>query len=196
LRTRTNISLVLDTKLRLLKVGDILPTAAIDGKGTITVTGTSPRVYFDIPNMNVEFSAEVFVENDLEIAHLIARSNHEDRPNGFGGYYLYISFKEKKMYFKKEETHVLGYSPRLQEEAITFEKGIWYKMRIAVINEDDKVKILGYFGKAGETVGTGISVTDDGSLKGAPFTGVGKWCFIRTNKPNGVKYRNVSIRSI
>ena len=155
------------------------------------VSGSSPRLYIDCPNTDVEFSAEVFVENDLEITHLVARSNHEDRPGGFGGYYLYVNFKEQKMYFKKEETHVLGYSSRLRETDIIFEKGKWHKMKISMKNMlNGNVSIVGEFN------GTVISVIDDGTLKGPPYTGEGKWAFIRTNKPNGVSYKNVLIQAI
>ena len=45
----------------------------------------------------------------------------------------------------------------------------------------------------GEFNNTVITQIDTGQLKGPAFTGEGKNCFIRTNKPNGVKYRNVSI---
>jgi hypothetical protein len=108
----------------ILKVGDTLPTAVIDGKGVCTVSGSSPRIYIDAPNQNLEISAEVLVEGKVEDCCLVARSNHQDRPDGFGGYYLYLSFKEKKMYFKKVITHVFGYSSRLQGKAITFNKGV------------------------------------------------------------------------
>lgn len=57
----------------------------------------------------------------------------------------------------------------------------------------------------GEFNGTKISVIDDGTLtngsgvvQGPPFTGTGKWCFIRTNRPSaeGVKYRNARIKQL
>src|SRR5215208_2134166 len=94
-----------DSKIQLLKVGDILPTAVIDGKGVCTVSGSSPRIYIDAPNENVEFSAEVLVEGNVKECYLVARSDHEDRPLGFGGYYYYLNFEDQKHYFKKELAH-------------------------------------------------------------------------------------------
>jgi hypothetical protein len=179
-----------DPKLQLLKVGDIAPTAII-GNGECRLTGSSPRLYISAPNKEVEFSAEVFVGNNLEIAHLIARSNHEDRPDGFGGYYLYVNFAEQKMYFKKEETHVLGYSPRLAETSINFDKNRWHKMSMRVMNTPDgNVSIQGVFDDRT------IVELDQGQLKGKPFIDTAKWCFIRTNKPDDVRYRNVEVKEI
>jgi hypothetical protein len=178
-----------DPKLQLLNVGDIPPRAIINA-GEIEVSGSSPRLYIDCPNQNVEFSAEVFVSKSVEICHLIARSNHEERPNGFGGYYLYVSMKDQEMYFKKEQTHVLGYSPRLQAVPVKFEKGKWYKMLIRVENTEGGVLVVGEFD------GNRITQYDSGQLKGEPYTFEGKWCFVRTNKPDGVKYRNVVVREI
>ena len=47
-----------------------------------------------------------------------------------------------------------------------------------------------------------ITLTDSGQIKcgdvsnTAPYLDVGKWCFIRTNSPNYVRYRNVAIMQI
>ena len=106
----------------------------------------------------------------------MARSNHEIRPDGFGGYYLYLNFKDKKIYFKKEQTHMLGYSPRLNEKPIPFTADTWHSAPIQVVDIDKKVKLTGYFD--GKQVN---DWTDDGSIKGPAFQGIGKWCFIRTN---------------
>ena len=193
-----------DDHLELIKVGD--PKAIINGDGTVTVNGKSPRLYIYKKNKDVEFSAEVCVEDDVEIAHLIARSKHQDEPKHtkFGGYYLYADFKDQKLYFKKEETHLKKYTDRIPEpgKPITFEKNKWYPMKISVKNiADEKVQIKGDFN------GTRISMVDDGTLvkthkngkkeeKGPPFREEGSCCFIRTNAPNNVKYRNVIMRQI
>lgn len=160
--------------------------------GQCKVSGSSPRLYITCPNKDVEFSAEVFVENDCEIAHLIARSDHQIRPSGFGGYYLYCNFKDQKMYFKKEQTHELGYSPRLKEKDINFDKGKWHKMVIKVWNDENNEEVL-IEGQFDDKI---IYAEDKGDLKGEPYTDEGKWCFIRTNKPDGVKYRNVKVQII
>jgi hypothetical protein len=192
-----------DSNVELIDVGD--PEAKINGDGTVTVNGKSPRLYISKKNKDVEFSAEVLVEDDAEIVHLIARSNHEKRPHGFGGYYLYANFKgdgednEQKLYFKKEIYHDL-YSSRLKEKKINFEKNKWYPFRISVKNDDDNVDIEGEFN------GVKISLVDDGKIKCGndndtientrPFTDAARWCFIRTNRPENVKYRNVIIKKI
>jgi hypothetical protein len=47
-----------------------------------------------------------------------------------------------------------------------------------------------------------ITLTDSGQIKcgdvsnTAPYLDVGKWCFIRTNSPSDVRYRNVAIMQI
>jgi hypothetical protein len=178
-----------EPKLKLLKVGDILPRAEIDGrKGECEVFGSSPRLYFSVPNKDVEMSAEVMVTNDVEIAHLIVRSNHEDRPDGHGGYYLYCNMKDNKVYFKCEETHEKGYSPRLGEKTINFTKDAWHKMVMRATNDGGSVVLEGKF----DDVSIRQRVTEDRFI----YQGEGKWCFIRTNDPNGVKYRNVQIKAI
>ena len=118
---------------------------------------------------------------------------------------MYADFKDQKLYFKKEETHFKGYTDRIPEpgKPITFEKNKWYPMKISVKNiADEKVQIKGDFN------GTRISMVDDGTLvktdsktgkkeeKGPPFREEGSCCFIRTNAPNNVKYRNVIMRQI
>jgi hypothetical protein len=59
-----------------------------------------------------------------------------------------------------------------------------------------KVEIQGEFNEQN------ITLTDSGQIKcgdvsnTAPYLDVGKWCFIRTNLPNDVRYRNVAIMQI
>ena len=178
-------------------MGDIEPSAFIDGQGHCSVTGSSPRLYIDAPNSNVEFSGEfkVGAGDGVEEIYLVARSNHEDRPKGFGGYYLYLNFQEKKSYFKKEQTHELGYSPRLNEKPIPFSADNWHTAAIQVVNEDDKkVRLMGHFD--GQQVN---DWTDNGSVNGPAFQGIGKWCFVRVNfddKPGAAKTKNASIKSV
>lgn len=152
------------------------------------VLGSSPRDYFWVKNKNVKMTAEVFVENNVEIAHLVVRSNHQDRPDGHGGFYLYANMKDQKLYFKCEETHEKGYSPRLVEEAIKFTPNEWHKLMMVATNEGNNVYLDGMF----DDVEIEKVITE----KRFAYQGEGKCCFIRTNKPDGVKYRNITIEEI
>jgi hypothetical protein len=177
-------------------VGDPAPSAFIDGQGQCSVSGGSPRLYMDAPNRNVEFVGEfkVGASDDVKEVYLVARSNHEDRPKGFGGYYYYLNFKDKKAYFKKEQTHELGYSPRLDEKVIQWEPDEWVTAKIVVVDNGKKVELQGHF--------NGIYLNhwvDDGSVKGPAFQGIGKWCFVRVNfgdNPGAANSRNVKIAKI
>ena len=58
-------------------------------------------------NQNVEFSGEFKVELAMALRRSIwwQGATMKIRPDGFGGYYLYLNFKDKQSYFKKEQTH-------------------------------------------------------------------------------------------
>jgi hypothetical protein len=186
-----------DPNVKLLKVGDILPTCIIDGKGTAKVTGSSPRLYINVPNQNVKLSFEVLVEKSVSQLYISARSNHEDRPDGFGGYPLYADIRGN-IFFKKELTHEIGYSSRLASKDIEFPIEKWIKGEVTIRNIDNgKVECTGIFnGVTTKIIDDGkIVIENDPSIKSPPFIGVGKWCFLRTMDPDGVYYRNVSIRA-
>jgi hypothetical protein len=194
--------------LKLLSVGDIEPTAVIENL-ILTVTGSSPRVYYDGPFKNVEFQTDVKFVKNMSQSYLVARSNHEDRPAGFGGYYLYVDLDDKKMFFKKEISHaehngMKGYSDRLASVEIDVNEGEWFVQKILVKNTTDgRVKIQGWFNQ------TMTEIFDDGNIEcGDPpefprkktpaFTGEGKWCFTRANnkdetKPGEMQYKDVMI---
>jgi hypothetical protein len=95
------------------------------------------------------------------------------------------------MYFKKEETHIKGYSPRLESKSINFTGKEWHKASISVYNVGSAVKLEGFFD--GKQV---ITYMDVGGIKGEPYTDEGKWCFIRTNAPDKVSYRNAKMTQI
>jgi hypothetical protein len=185
------------------------------GDGRCGVGGDSPRVYFNVPNMNAIFEGEVYVESDTKECYLVARSNHEDRPRGFGGYYLYLNFKEKKMYFKKEiahenkfdKTQPQGYSSRLNDVAINFTGKEWHKASIEIRNlNNGSISIIGKFDNTQTKLidnGTIQCGNDNGTYPNTrPFTERGKWCFFRTNDPleigtkPGVYYRNAKITNL
>jgi hypothetical protein len=164
------------------------------------------------------FECEVFVESEVKECYLVARSNHEDRPRGFGGYYLYLHFKDKQIHFKKEIAHEnkndatqpQGYSERLSGKDIDFTPNQWHKAAIMVKNiENGKVMVEGKFDN------TKILYLDEGKTtcgnkhgtypNTKPFIERGKWCFLRTNEPKdigtlnkkpGVYYRNAKITNL
>ena len=173
----------------------------------VTLRGGSPRLYINGEYQNVEFSTELFVVDNTSQCYLSARSNHEDRPIGFGGYPFYVDITQKKMFFKKEWTHERGYSDRLGTVDVPVEAGKWFKARVRITNaEDGKVKVEGWFN---DTVTT--SFIDEGQIecgndnfpkqKYPPFTDIGRSCFFRINGPGTkenpksvkVRYRNAKI---
>ena len=192
----------MDSRVKLLKVGDPAAKATI-GDGICTLEGGSPRLYILGQYQNVEFESEVLpVENTSQV-YLSARSNHERRPEGFGGYPLYIDVEEKNMFFKKEQTHAIGYSSRLASVKVPIVAGQWFKARVRITNiEGNKVKCEAWFNEKTKTelIDSG-TVTCGGQVNTAPFTGTGEACFFRVNS-NGtnisvkVKYRNAMIRSV
>jgi hypothetical protein len=186
-----------DNRAHLLRVADRPPSAAIDGAGICVMAGSSPRFYIDGQWQNIEMSSDIFIGKSVKECYLVVRSNHEDRPDGFGGYYLYLNYDDQEMYFKKELTHELGYSSRLVSKSIRFQRRRWVNAKIRVKNGTaGEVEIQGEFNEQN------ITLTDSGQIKcgdvsnTAPYLDVGKWCFIRTNSPSDVRYRNVSIMQI
>lgn len=187
-------------------MGDPLPTATI-GNGEMTLTGGSPRFYIQGQYQGVEFESEILPVSNTSQVYLSARSNHESRPAGFGGYPLYIDVTQKKMFFKKEQTHVIGYSERLATVDVPYKAGEWFKARVRITNiEGNKVKLEGFFNDT-----TSTEFIDSGQIecgndthpkqKYPPFTGIGESCFLRVNS-NGtkinvnVKYRNAVIKKV
>ena len=200
-----------DHRCRLLDVGSPSPTAQISNE-ELTLTGGSPRFYVNDQYTDVEFEAEILVEEKTSQVYLSARSNHQQRdPPGHGGYPLYIDVTQKKMFFKKEETHEQGYSERLATVDVPYKDGEWFKARARITNiEDGKVKMQGWFN---DTVTT--SYIDKGQIecgnekhpkrKAPPFTGTGESCFFRVNSDESdgkdktsvkVRYKNATIRKV
>ena len=192
-----------DSRVTLIDVGEPAPKAIIDGKGECTLRGGSPRLYINGKYRNVEFEAEIQAVENTSQVYLSARSNHEQRPNGFGGYPLYIDVEEKRMFFKKEQTHKIGYSGRLASVDVPYKAGEWFKARVRITNiAGGKVKCEAWFNDS-----TSTTLIDSGQItcgeqkNTAPFTGFGESCFFRVNS-NGknidvkVKYRNAKIWAI
>jgi hypothetical protein len=154
----------------------------------------------------VEMSAEILIGANVKQCYLSARNNHEDRPDGFGGYPLYIDVDDQEIFFKKEQTHQIGYSERLASKKATIPRNEWFKATVRVTNiEEGKVKIVATVN------GTTTELTDSGQItckndneemkNTPPFTGTGKSCFLRTNSTSenssvDIKYRNVVIKPI
>jgi hypothetical protein len=209
-----------DNQVKLADVGSIKPKVIIDGKGKSSFSGLSPRLYIGSSEnktiKNCEFSAEFLVETGLTEIYLVVRSDHEIRPDGFGGYYGYFNFIEKKFYFKKELTHEKGYSSRLSEKSMNWPQGQWVKATMSVKNmADSRVKMIAGFNDSAAQPGYQVTTEfiDSGQLtcsndngthhNTAPCIDTCSWCFFRVNKPvnhpdgrPGVHIRNAVIRSI
>jgi hypothetical protein len=90
----------------------------------------------------VEMSAEILIGANVKQCYLSARNNHEDRPDGFGGYPLYIDVDDQEIFFKKEQTRQVGYSERLASKKATIPRNEWFNATVRVTNiKDGKVKI-------------------------------------------------------
>jgi hypothetical protein len=193
--------------MELLTVGGIRPTGKIENS-IMTVTGSSPRVYYDGPWLNVDFSTDVLAVENITQSYLVARSNHEDRPKGFGGYIFYIDFEDKAAFFKKENWHGNGgaYSDRLASVSIDVSLGKWFNQKIICKNEGStKVKLEAYINNKLVT-----SLTDSGQIacgdtkNTPPHLVEAKWCFTRANgigdepgtQPGVISYKNLSIKNL
>jgi hypothetical protein len=86
------------------------------GIGKITSGGRAPvfgtwqnvesTLYIKCPASGMNFN----------ICHLMPKTEHYcigDQSELFGGYNLYIDYADKELYFKKEQTHEIGYTPRM-----------------------------------------------------------------------------------
>ena len=190
-----------DSRCKLLKVGEPAAKATI-GNGEMKLNGGSPRFYIMGQYQNVEFQSEIYAESNTEQLYLSARSNHERRPEGFGGYPLYIDVTEGSIFFKKEATHVIGYSSRLASVNVPSAKpNTWIRAKVSITNiESNKVKCEAWVND------TYTSFIDSGHIKcgdqsnTSPFTGIGESCFFRVNSSGekgtasvAVRYRNAKI---
>jgi hypothetical protein len=132
-------------------VGDPLPVASIDGQGILTVTGGSQRAYYEGDRQNVEFFADLKANSNIKQSYLVAGSNHEIRPKGFGGYDLYVDLYDEKIFFKKEICHELhksmkGYGERPAGAEFDVKEGEWFNQKVRMPNiERGKVKLEGFF---------------------------------------------------
>ena len=199
-----------DPRLAVIKVGNPLPIATIDGQGMLTVEGGSPRIYYDGPWQNLEFGSDIRANSLVKEAYLIARSDHEIRPCGYGGNDLFFNFPEKKMYFKKEIHHDLcptdghkGYSPRMQEVPVDIQQEVWFNAMIRVKNIDNgtKVKLEGFFNgvKMNEVIDRGNIRCNN--RRTPPYTTQCKWCYTRANSTQentslSISYKNMVIKPI
>ena len=193
-----------DKYLQVLKTKNA--KAHINGRGLCTVNGDDIKLYIHThPNIlfqNMRMTASVFVKGVVSEISLCVRSNHQDRPNGFGGYYLCIDYPSQLMYIRKEVTHIKGYSDRLQCTPIELPKETWARMMLEVNNcEDNKVKLYAQFLSSTNKLHE-IFLEDDGHIKcgfdndTAPFLKKGKWCFLKAINAEDLQYKDIRIEDI
>lgn len=193
-----------DKYLQVLKTKNA--KAHINGRGLCTVNGDDVKLYIHThPNIlfqNMRMKASVFVKGVVSEISLCVRSNHQDRPNGFGGYYLSIDYPSQLMYLRKEITHIKGYSDRLKITPIELPKETWAHLLLEVTNsENDKVLIHGKY-ISPSAIESDIYLEDDGNIKCGfdnntpPFLKKGKWCFLKAINAEDLQYKDIRIEGL
>ena len=87
--------------------------------------------------------------NNNGIIHLQPKTEHyclgpggtSDDNNKFGGYVLYIDTKDKALYWKKEQSHTIGYSARLAQVSAALNANTWYGFKAICYNQGSNVKL-------------------------------------------------------
>jgi hypothetical protein len=178
--------------------------AHINGKGICTVDGQDVKLYVHTnPNtqfQNVRMLASIFVKGVVGELSLCARSNHQDRPNGFGGYYLCVDYPSQTMYFRKEATHIKGYSNCLAATSVVFLPKVWNTVQFDVVNNEADSGTPMLHGVLNNTYE--IEYEDKGTIKCGfdentpPFVKKGKWCFLKSLNADDLQYKDVSIEDL
>lgn len=181
--------------------------AHINGKGICTVNGDDVKLYIHThPNImfqNVRMQASILVKGMVGEISLCARSNHQDRPNGFGGYYLCIDYPSQTMYFRKEVTHIKGYSETIAAKPIVLLPDVWNKLQFDVVNsEGDHGTPMLHGVLDNHYTLYEIGYDDTGNIKCGfdentpPFVKKGKWCFLKSLNAQDLQYQDVSIEDL
>lgn len=92
----------------------------IDGNGTATTGGHSPRMSVMKTWQNVESTVYVKqIEGPIDNWEIRSKTDHYCAESGdFGGYTHNVNLQEKVTNYKKEQTHEIGYTGRLAQKTI------------------------------------------------------------------------------
>jgi hypothetical protein len=110
----------------------------------------------------------------INLCHVMPKTEHFCISGGdddnFGGYNLYVDYTDKAVYFKKEQSHNIGYSPRIAQKSVPLvaEKFQGFKCICYNIPGTSNVKLEAYFDDTeGVNGGTWQKTTewiDDGTV--------------------------------
>jgi hypothetical protein len=183
----------------------------IIGNGIAKGNGDSPRLTVLGDYAGVE--STVYIKGSKGNCELRPKTDHycvECGPDGcFGGYTINANFDDNAINTKKEQTHAIGYSPRLWEKKVALPKGRLFGLRGKCYNIENntKVKIEAWIDIDAtgnwKRVYEGI---DDGNIlcagkKYPPYTANTKGSAIRVNnadgmEQNGIEFKDLTIKAI
>lgn len=209
-----------DTDDPVLKMDGGFPDVKIDGQGNAMVSGTSPRLFVFVKNVNTDIITYFKVPTGGEMGdiQLSSRSNHQDYECGFGRYeFKYM--KDGTVSLEKEALHPI-YKRHLDEKKSTpITKDKWIGMRMITKTVGSGVLWEGYLdhgsgwqkvtsytdngqiditpgvyqAEADKCKGKGDKMADDLSK---PFLGTGTSCWIRVNGAKNVMIKDYSVSEI
>ncbi len=127
---------------------------SIDGEGVMRLS-TGGRVGIFGTWQNVEMTVYIKAPPAMAsfgISHLQPKTEHYclnatftgDDNDLFGGYIVYVDYNDKAVYFKKEESHNIGYSPRVNQKPQSLVADQWYGFRMAAYTVGSYVKMECY----------------------------------------------------
>lgn len=140
------------------KERNIVTTAAVDGKGICTLTGTTPRLYINDPKrvkkwLNVEMTVYFYVVKKLPkgsayvACRLAGRSNHQNEYNCSSsgtGYSFEAKSSNGYNQLKKELSHP-AYADNVISKVQGVESGTWYGHKLIVKTQPNgAVLVQGY----------------------------------------------------
>ena len=155
----------------------------IDGEGVCRLT-IDGRAAILGTYQNVEMTVYVRAPPAMAadgITHLQPKTEHYCIGGNdlFGGYVIYVDYHDQSVYFKKEQSHNIGYTPRMEEQPTTLLADRWYGLRMAVYNIGSTVKVECY-------------KDDTNGLNGGDWKKITEWIDDGTEEIDGTAYPAVT----
>jgi hypothetical protein len=151
--------------------------ATIDGNGVLRLS-LGGRIAMLGTWQNVE--ATMYIRSPVAMAvsgisHFQPKTEHYcldcgtgDNNDCFGGYVVYIDFSDEAIYFKKEQSHAIGYSARTAQQSTTLNADTWYGIKAIAYTVGTSVKLeVWKDNTGGVNGGTWTKVTE--------YTDTGSW---------------------
>ena len=178
-----------DKSFFVLRPGN--PSVTIDGKGTATVNGTTPRIGVKGNWLNTNIQASVYWTT-LRSITIHSRSNYsatDSTPESAYGSH----FEPAGTTWIKKETPD-GYSPRIASKSgVVIPRNQWTTIGQIVKDVSGGVQVENYVN--GRLVTSAIDKGDWPNV-GKPITRAGGTCYIRSNDGTNTKYRDFSISKL